>query len=170
MARRILFICFILTLLPWRENLRAQVPERVTKNKNTILPAEHTTKLNPSQQLKIPPQRPGVVKVFEEVEKGILDGNVKNFSTYFSRQLYVNLRGGENGYYSANQVFYLLQNFFGARRTLHFKFTTYGETDNVPYGTGGGTFTIRGNRETFQIYVALTKLKDRWLIAQFNAY
>ena len=109
-------------------------------------------------------------EIFEDIEKGLTQGDVKMFSKYFDRQLLISHRGLENGYFSGNQAQFILQSFFNARRTLHFKFTTINRATE-PYATGGGTFSIRGGqRELLQIYVALSRVGGRWVIAEFNVY
>lgn len=146
MKRRILFIFFMSAVLLLGENSGAQVTEKPVQ------------------------PRPGIARICEEIERGIGKGEVKIFSQHFARQLSVNIRNGENGYFSANQAYYLLKNFFGARQVVHFKFTTFGEAGNIPFATGGGSFTFHGGRETVQIYVSFRRIGDRWLISQFNAY
>jgi len=146
MKRRIWFIVFICALNLSGGAGRAQVAENAV------------------------PAPPGISKICEEIERGITRGEVKIFSLHFARQLSVNIRDGESGYFSANQAFVLLQNFFGARQAVRFKFTTFGETGTIPFATGGGSVTFRGNRETIQIYVSFRRSGDRWRITQFNAY
>ena len=114
--------------------------------------------------------RPGIAQACEEIERGIGKADVAAFSAHFARQVAVNIRGGENGYFSANQAYYLLQSYFTAHRAVQFKFTTIGETAGIPFATGGGSFTFRGSKQTVQIYVTFRRSGERWLITQFNAY
>lgn len=108
--------------------------------------------------------------LFDQIEKGLVAGDVRSFSRYFGHEVFLNLRGTESGYFSGNQAFYILQNFFASRRTVRFKFTTFDQTDSVPYATGGGSFVLKGKVETLQIYVALARKNESWVITQFNAY
>ncbi|MBI1806276.1 MAG: DUF4783 domain-containing protein [Ignavibacteria bacterium] len=108
--------------------------------------------------------------LFDEIEKGLIAGDVRAISKYFGREVFLNLRGTESGYFSANQAFYILQNYFSARHTVHFKFTTFDQTESSPYATGGGSFMVKGKLETLQVYVALARRHERWVITQFNAY
>jgi hypothetical protein len=84
--------------------------------------------------------------------------------------VYLNIRGAESGYFSANQAHYVLQNFFNQHKPVSFSFTSYGESGGSPYATGRGSINVKGNREFIQIYVSLAKFKDRWVIGQFNIY
>ena len=108
--------------------------------------------------------------VFQDIQRGVTASDVNLFSKHFAKQVYVDLPGDEGGYFSENQLFYILQNFFASRLTRQFKFSTIDETDTGPYATGSGNFMYRGHRDILQIYVALSRLDDRWVITQFNVY
>lgn len=109
-------------------------------------------------------------EVFDDVQRGIAQGNVAVFSPRFHSQVRVTLHGGETGIYSANQAYYLLENFFRERSALSFKFTTFGESESTPYGTGSAAFTFQGVRQHAQVYVALASQGGRWVITHINIY
>ena len=109
-------------------------------------------------------------EIFHSVQRGIAEGDVRAFSSSFGPQVYVSLPSGESGYYSANQAYYILQNYFGSRRPQSFRFSTYGESDSTPYATGPGRFEARGNIETVQIYASLSKLNNRWVLSHVSIY
>lgn len=113
---------------------------------------------------------PEVSMIFSDVEAGLSRANIRSFAKHFGTQLYMSTRGSEAGYYSSNQASTILENFFSARRHLNFRFTHFGEADGTPYATGGGSFAFRGNKESFQVYVGLSKQDGRWVISQFNVY
>jgi hypothetical protein len=108
--------------------------------------------------------------VFQAMQKGISDGELDALTRYFAKHIYLNVRGVESGYYSANQAQIVLQNFFSSHKPLSFSFTTYGESGGAPYATGRGSFNVRGSREFIQVYIALTRHKDTWVVSQFNIY
>lgn len=108
--------------------------------------------------------------VFEDIQHGIETGNVGSFSPHLGAQVQVALKGGESGYYSANHAYYLIESFFRSRRVVSFEFSQVGETEATPYGTGAAIFTTKGMRETAQVYVALMKMGERWVIAEINIY
>jgi hypothetical protein len=108
--------------------------------------------------------------VFEDVQQGVETGNVGSFSPHLGAQVQVALRGGEGGYYSANHAYYLLEDFFKSRRVVSFEFSHVGETEATPYASGSVVFTTKGMRETAQVYVALMKIGERWVIAEINIY
>ena len=108
--------------------------------------------------------------VFDDVQRGITEANVSLFSGHFHSQVRVTLRGGESGLYSANQAFYLIENYLRVRKPLTFTFSTYGESANTPYATGSAGYTYRGTRQHVQVYVALVCAGEHWVITHINIY
>ncbi|MEW6510091.1 MAG: DUF4783 domain-containing protein [Bacteroidota bacterium] len=109
-------------------------------------------------------------EVFDDIQQGIAAGNVSLFSSHFHTQVHVTLRGGESGLYSANQAYYLLQNYFRDRKPASFAFTTFGESDTNPYATGSLAFNMRGSRGHAQVYAALSHNGERWVVTHMNIY
>ncbi len=109
-------------------------------------------------------------QVFKNVQEGILANNIGLFSSRLASQVYVNLRGGESGYYSENQVHYVLGNYLRSRKLANFEFTTVGQSESNPYATGSAVFIVKGTREVAQVYVSLSFVGERWAITQINIY
>lgn len=109
-------------------------------------------------------------KVFDSVRHGIAGGNIGLFSQHFGPQVLVNIRGGESGYYSSSQAYYVLENHFKTRKVLRFDLSTIGGLDANPYATGSAWFNLKGSRESAQVYVSLARTGGRWVIAQVNIY
>lgn len=129
------------------------------------IPYPHSDNPQPDYQKSENPS-----EIFEDVQKGIIPKDVGAFSKHIAYQIYIDLRLLERGYFSANQAIYILQAFFGSRHVVNFKFSTISIEGETPYATGGGLFTIRGRRESFQIYVGLSQQNRHWVITQFNVY
>lgn len=117
-----------------------------------------------------PLQQGRVNELFGTIQQGLANGSAASFSGNLAPQVYLNLRGGESGYYSANQVHYVLENYFKSRRLVNVKFSTIGESDASPYATGSATFVERGSRSLAQVYVSLSRSGERWIITQINIY
>ncbi len=109
-------------------------------------------------------------KLFGTIQGSLTSGNISALAQHLAPQVQVNFRGGENGYYSASQAYYLLENYFRSRKVLGFEFSTIGESDSNPYATGGASFNFKGSREYAQVYVSLSRSGRRWLITQINIY
>ena len=108
--------------------------------------------------------------VFEEIQHGFESGHVAAFSSHLGLQVQVALKGEESGYFSSNQTYYILENFLKLRKVLSFEFSSVGETEATPYATGNAVFSNKGTRESTQVYVALMKSGDKWVIAEINIY
>jgi hypothetical protein len=115
-------------------------------------------------------QRPEVRTVFQRIEKGISGSSVPVFSPYLGSQVFVSIRGRDEGYFSRNQAASILQNFLLSLKKTSFGFSKLEESGTNPYATGRLTFINKGNQESVQVYVALTYLDSRWVISQFNVY
>ena len=118
----------------------------------------------------INPVRGDYRQIFEGIQHGMKTGNVATFSQHFGSQVLFNLRGGESGYYSANQAYYLLESYLKSRKLVYFDFSTIGESESNPYATGSAGFNVKGSREVAQIYVSLSLAGERWVISQINIY
>ncbi len=108
--------------------------------------------------------------VFETVRLGLETGAIEPLAGLLGPQVQVNLRGGESGYFSGHQAFYLLDNYFRTRRLLNLRFTTIGDSDTSPFATGGAEIAVRGSREFVQVYIALSRSGDHWVISRLNIY
>ena len=115
-------------------------------------------------------QRPAYQPVINDVERGIGSGSVTEFSAHFPSQVSISLRGEGSGTYSSNQAYYLLDQFFRQRRFTGCKLSTVGESGGTPFATGSASFTLKGGRETAQVYLSLSRSGDRWVISQINIY
>jgi hypothetical protein len=136
---------------------RMQLPERQPYEQKLEIDSEQTGRA---------PYRP----VFDLMQQGMSSGNITLFTSHFGSQVLVNLRGGESGYYSANQAYYVLEGYLRSRRILHFNFSSIGESESNPYATGSAGFNFKGSRENAQVYVSLSWVGDRWVITQINIY
>jgi hypothetical protein len=123
-----------------------------------------------SQRLPLDRQAVDVRGHFLELEKGLAAGSVSFLLGMIGQQVYIDIVGGEQGYFSSNQAASLLQSFFAQRRPIAFTFSSVNQRAPSPYATGRYTFLHRGTRESVQIYVALTRQDSRWTISHFNIY
>jgi len=117
-----------------------------------------------------PPNQAEARKLFGIIEQNILSSSLASSSSHFAPQVFVNMSGGESGYYSASQTVSILQRYFSTRSSLAFEFSRFSDTGSTPYATGRLTFTSKGRRESAQIYVSLRFQDSRWVISQFNIY
>jgi hypothetical protein len=106
--------------------------------------------------------------VFDEIETAIKNADVVTISRYLGPHTYFSLTNGINGYYSVNQAFYVLEDFFKIYRVTKFKFDNIKTGTSNPYGTGTYHFDNRGRRSSAQVYISLTKTGKNWNISQLT--
>jgi hypothetical protein len=116
------------------------------------------------------PQRADVRKLFETIERGIVNSSLRESAPHFADQVFVNMSSGESGYFSANQTISILQRYLSSRSSLTFEFSRFSDTGTTPYATGRMSFISRGRKESAQIYVSLRFQDSRWVVSQFNVY
>ena len=143
-----IILVLILILLP----LNISLPQEVKSFNRTDKPKHSTV-----QQA-----------IFSEIEKALGSGNVSVISRYFSPQTYFSLSNGVSGYYSSNQSFYILEDFFSIYKVSSFRFKNIQADENNPYATGIYTFESKGQKGTSQVYVSLKNIGGSWKITQIT--
>ena len=106
--------------------------------------------------------------IFNNLESGILTNDVEKISKYFSPQPYISLINGVNGYYSSNQAYYILEDFFTTYKVVSFKISETKNEESVSYGKGDYYFEKKGKREVAHLYVTLSKSGSKWHITQIS--
>lgn len=113
-------------------------------------------------------QQSAVKIIFDEIENGLSNGRTASISDYLSAQTYLSLANGVNGYYSSNQAYYILEDFFKFYRVIIFKLQNITTDVNSPYATGTYSFNYRGKKGTARVFVSLTKSGNNWKISQLT--
>ena len=106
--------------------------------------------------------------IFNDIESGIISNDVKKFSKYFSSQPYLSLVNGVNGYYSSNQAYYIMEDFFNSFKVVSFKMEETKTEGTVSYGKGDYYFEKKGRREVAHLYITLSKSGNKWYITQIS--
>ncbi|MBN8546967.1 MAG: DUF4783 domain-containing protein [Ignavibacteria bacterium] len=105
--------------------------------------------------------------VLQEIESGINKGDASLFTKYLSENSYINLPNGVSGYFSSNQSFYILKDFFKTFVPVSFSFTETGNSRN-PVATGRLKFDQNGKRDSATVYIALSFEGNSWRITQLS--
>ena len=143
--KKILSILFILIFNQINFGQETFVPKTDSKNSNQI-----------------------ISNIFEDIESSIREGNVARLSKYLGAQTYFSLANGVNGYYSPNQAYYILEDYFNIYKVTAFKFNQITKDKLNPYATGTFAFDSRGKRNTAKVYISLKKIGDKWYITQLT--
>jgi len=106
--------------------------------------------------------------IFNDIESGIISNNVKKFSQYFSSQPYISLVNGVNGYYSSNQAYYIIEDFFNSFKIVSFKMEETKTEGSVSYGKGNYYYEKKGRRQLAHLYITLSKSGNKWCITQIS--
>lgn len=106
--------------------------------------------------------------IFNDIESGIVSNDMKKLSQYFSSQPYISLVNGVNGYYSSNQAFYIMEDFFNSFKVVSFKMEETKIEGTVSYGKGDYYFEKKGRREVAHLYITLSKSGNKWYITQIS--
>jgi hypothetical protein len=161
------FVILLAFLCPLSVVLGQEKGELKKLKKDSLLPTVRPERPADTEQ---PTQKTAQNRILDEIQAGISKGDAGLFAKYLGPQVYISLKGAEGGYYSANQAIYVLQNFFSLHQPVSFSFTTKGETEETPFATGRGYFSVRGLGESAQVYVSLTRHEGQWVVAEFNVY
>jgi len=113
-------------------------------------------------------QENSVEVIFTEIENGIAKGNIAELFKHLSPQTYFSLTSGIRGYYSSNQAYYILEDFFKIYQVLSFKFHSLQTEKGNPYATGIYFYQFKGKRETAQVYISLKNMGKSWKIIQIT--
>ncbi|MHB1686593.1 MAG: DUF4783 domain-containing protein [Ignavibacteriaceae bacterium] len=106
--------------------------------------------------------------VFNEIEKGISSGKVAAISKYFSSQTYLNLSNGITGYYSSNQAYYVLEDFFKNCQVTSFDYDAIHADEENPFATGIYRYLFKGKHESAEVYISLKHVGKKWKITQIT--
>lgn len=110
------------------------------------------------------------MQMFNSVRSGMSNGSVGVFSESLGPQVHVSLRGGESGYFSSNQAYYVLERYMQSNRIADLEFSTMEESGGTPFATGRTTIIKKGMKEPAQVYVSLSLVGGRWVISQIKIY
>ncbi len=106
--------------------------------------------------------------IFTDMEKALSSGNFSSLSTFFCSQTYLSLSNGVSGYYSSNQAYYILEDFFKIYNVTSFRFKNIHAAGSTPYATGIYSFEFKGKKDNAQVYISLKQFGSGWKITQIT--
>ncbi|MDR3609876.1 MAG: DUF4783 domain-containing protein [Ignavibacteriaceae bacterium] len=106
--------------------------------------------------------------VLLDIENSIAKGNINALFKNLSPLTYFSLTNGIRGYYSSNQAYYILEDFFKIYQVISFRFHSLQSEDGNPYATGIYFYQYKGKRESSQVYVSLKNTGKSWKITQIT--
>jgi hypothetical protein len=109
-------------------------------------------------------------RVFDDVRNGLNSGSIASFAEMLGPQVHVNLRGGESGYFSSSQAYYVLENYLRSNRFSGLQFSTVEQAGDAPFATGRADLDQKGMKGAAQVYVSLSQVGGKWVISQIKIY
>lgn len=104
--------------------------------------------------------------ILDSIEVSIAESRPEEISPYLSAQTYLSLVDGVSGYYSSNQVYYILEKFFNEYKVSSFKFDNRELNTLTPFATGTYFYEHRGKRSEAKVYITLKLTGESWEITQ----
>ncbi len=108
------------------------------------------------------------ISEFKIIERAISDGDISRLTGYFNSRTYLSLANGVSGYYSNNQVYYVLKNYFIKHSVKTFNFTKIEANVNTPFAIGSYDFNSIQGRKSLRVYISLKNIKNEWKILQIT--
>ncbi|MFZ6033182.1 MAG: DUF4783 domain-containing protein [Melioribacter sp.] len=107
-------------------------------------------------------------RIFANIEEGLPAGSIDRFSNYFAEKTFISLFNGKSGYFSANQAYYVLKDFFSIYRPISFKIDNLVIDTTNPFASGALRTSYRGIRKSAMVFISLQKYGDEWRISQIT--
>ncbi|MCK9280279.1 MAG: DUF4783 domain-containing protein [Melioribacteraceae bacterium] len=109
-----------------------------------------------------------VQKIFIKIEDGLNNGNTDKFSNYFGDKTYLSLSNSVSGYYSQNQAFYILKDFFSVNKPIGFKISNQIIEGNSPFASGTLKYVTKGIRTSASVFISLKQINSDWVVTQIT--
>jgi len=109
-----------------------------------------------------------VFTIFKEIENSFSKSDIGKIARKLSGQTYLNLMDKINGYYSSNQAYYVLKEFFENYHIVRFKFQNIVTDNNNPYATGKYIYVHRRKQDIARVYIAIKLVGHFWKITQIT--
>jgi Domain of unknown function (DUF4783) len=107
-------------------------------------------------------------KILDKIEEGISQSNTTIISSYFSPEIYLSLLSSISGYYTSNQAYYVMEDFFKNYKVTAFKFDKVNLDALTPYAVGTYYFDNKGNRSEAKVYITIKQIGITWQITQIS--
>ena len=107
-------------------------------------------------------------EILEEIEMGISKTKLSAISPHLSSHIYISFLNGVSSYYSSNQAYYVLENFFKEYKVTSFKFDSFNFNTITPFAKGTYNYEHKGNRSESKVYLTMKLTGKSWKITQIS--
>lgn len=108
--------------------------------------------------------------MYQEIEKALQSGSEDALTKHFASKVYLNLRGGNYGYFSANQAHYIMKEFFIKHKFFNVRFSVPGADADELYITGIASLLARGKTEQVKVYIGFIREHNSYRISQLTIF
>ncbi len=109
-----------------------------------------------------------IKRIFLKIEEGLMNGDIKLFSEYFSNNTYLSLNNGISGYFSSNQSYYILYDYLVLYKPVNFKFSSANTRNKTPFASGVLKYNYKGSRGSAQVFISVKYAENKWYISQLT--
>lgn len=106
--------------------------------------------------------------ILEQIRQSIAENNPRGLQRYFSSKVYISLLTGKEGYFSAEQSYFIIKSFFLTYTPVAFTYSNSTTESDNPYGVGTLQYVTRGKQGKAQLFVSLTRTETDWRIGQIT--
>jgi hypothetical protein len=108
-------------------------------------------------------------KTFIDIGYGFSYNNIDNISKYLTDQVYLNLIGSDNGYYSKYQSEQIIMDFMNYFAVEKFYYRTSNYKSNYAFAIGKYKYNRGSGSTEIELTVSLTYSGSQWYIDQITA-
>ena len=106
--------------------------------------------------------------IFNKIESGIKEFDVKKFSDYFQSETFVSFINGVSGSFSSNQLFFIVQDFINTYKPISFRIAKISSGPQYSFATGFYDYSYEGIRGVAKFYISLKVENGNWRISQIS--
>lgn len=102
--------------------------------------------------------------ILNKAHNGIEKNNVSLFSDFLNSKVYISLSEGTKGYFSANQSYYILQDFLNKINPIEVTFEIASVESENPVAFGEIEYITSGKRNKLKLFISIEFFHDKWRI------
>ena len=107
-------------------------------------------------------------EIFNDFRNGVIHNNVSEFTKHFKGDVLIKLRNGVADYFSPNQAYFVLKDFFDSYEVVSFGYKNISAEGNFPSASGELTFKHNGMNGSALAFISLEKKNNEWVIVQIT--
>ncbi len=107
-------------------------------------------------------------EIFNDFRNGVINNNIAEFTRHFQGDVLIKLRNGVADYFSPNQAYFVLKDFFDSYQVISFGYKNISEDGNFPSASGELNYKHNGMNGSALAFISLEKKNNEWVIVQIT--